>query len=159
MGFFAYPSEPSEIGAVIESAVKNLNQRAPSVSVRTWRATDIAGQFVADKILEAIEGSSFLAADITQPNFNVTFEIGFAIGRGKPLLLTTYAPFTGEHQDYIAKLGIYDTLGYEKIHNSDQLVRKLLQGNDTRPLPITGEPSRSSPVYLLDALYKTNEVG
>jgi len=110
--------------------------------------------------LDAIEGSSFFAADITQPNFNVTYEIGFAIGRRKPILLIRYAPLTAEQQDdYIAKLGIFDTLGYEKIHNSGQLAPKLLQATDIRPIPITGEPSRSSPVYLLDALYKTNEIG
>src|SRR5215212_7052013 len=78
--FFAYPAEPTNVGSTIESAVTALRDRFPTSNVQTWRETDIAGRFMADQILARIAALDVLFADITQLNFNVAYEVGFALG-------------------------------------------------------------------------------
>ena len=47
-GFVAYASFPDLIGETIESAVNELNPAGgTNPDIRTWRASDIAGHFIA----------------------------------------------------------------------------------------------------------------
>ena len=48
--FFAYPSKPSEIGVVIEEAIKEINKSGEKVL--SWTAMDIIGKFIEDEIIE-----------------------------------------------------------------------------------------------------------
>ena len=84
-GFFAYASNPPEIGQTIEAAVKTANASSAFV-VETWRALDIPGHFISEMVIEGIDNCDFLVADISVLNFNVTYEIAYAIGRGKRVL-------------------------------------------------------------------------
>src|SRR5947207_12139103 len=83
--FIAYPSEPASVGITIEQA-KNANTYGPNLSVNTWRRDDLAGQPLTTPIIEAITRSDVIAADITRLNFNVTYELGYALGTGKRAL-------------------------------------------------------------------------
>jgi nucleoside 2-deoxyribosyltransferase len=86
-GFYAYASSPAEIGQTIEEAV-NIVSSNNTLIVETWKALDIANHFISEKVLEGIDACDFLIADISILNFNVTYEIGYAIGRKKRILLT-----------------------------------------------------------------------
>lgn len=88
-GFYAYASTPAEIGQTIEQAVTSSN-----TEVNTWKALDIPGHFISEKVLEGIDSCDFLVADISVLNFNVTYEIGYAIGKGKRILLTKKYEYT-----------------------------------------------------------------
>jgi hypothetical protein len=85
--FFAYAAHPHEIGEVIERAVGLVNDRG-NILVNSWTALDIVGHFISGRVLEGIDKADILIADISMLNFNVTYEIGYAIGRGKRVLLT-----------------------------------------------------------------------
>ncbi len=119
--FLAYPSEPKEIGDTIESAVAQAQKFAGNLRVGTWRETDIAGRFIADKVLESIDKNDCLVADITRLNFNVTYEVGYAIGTGRRLVLIQNASIQDD-STLRRELGIFDTLGYEEYENSTQLL-------------------------------------
>lgn len=82
-GFFAYASQPSDIGQVIERAVGIVSNTCSEVKVKTWAALDIVGHFISNEVLAGIDEADFLLADITELNFNVTYEIGYAIGEIK----------------------------------------------------------------------------
>jgi hypothetical protein len=82
IGFIAYPGEPSEIGQSIEVAAHAHNQRSGLNALCTWRENDIAGRFLAHPILDNIRDSKCLVADVSVLNFNVTYEVGYAIGLG-----------------------------------------------------------------------------
>lgn len=82
-GFYAYASSPAEIGQTIEQAANRSSSK-----INTWKALDIPGHFISEEVLEGIDSCSFLVADISVLNFNVTYEIGYAIGKGKRVLLT-----------------------------------------------------------------------
>src|SRR5216684_5196535 len=89
-GFIAYPSNPSQIGRTIESAVEQLAKELGVEGFETWRETDVVGRFIANEILNKIEASDCLVADISATNFNVTYEIGFALGKQKRVLLDVH---------------------------------------------------------------------
>ncbi len=86
-GFAAYPSQPSQIGQTITAAINRLRVENREVELNTWEENDIAGRFISESILEEIDHGQLLVADITQLNFNVVFEVGYAIGRGKRVYL------------------------------------------------------------------------
>lgn len=154
-GFYAYPSAPSEIGQTIEKAVCDISARDSSIQVKSWTSLDIAGQFIAEKVIEGIESSDFLIADISRLNFNVTYEIGYAIGTGMPIILTKNGSVT-ESNITIREVGIFDTLGYENYQNSSELASLILNIRNIRPIHIPPKLNRQSPVYLLEGLYKTD---
>jgi len=87
---FAYPSLPAVVGDTVELAVANLKEKSGVTAVQSWRQADVAGRFIAEQILNKIEEGHALAADITQLNFNVTYEIGFALAKGKRVVLTRH---------------------------------------------------------------------
>jgi len=118
-------------------------------SVKTWEENDIAGRFIIEPVLEEIENSDFLAADITRLNFNVTYEIGYAIGKGKRVVLLRNATQKGD-DEMIREVGIFDTLGYVPYYTSSDVVGILRSVNDIRSLkPTSQEPSIQAPIYLV----------
>ncbi len=63
-GFYAYPSTPSEVGDTIEAAVSEQNSKSENV-IDTWRQLDIPGHFISQQVIEGIDESDFLVADIS----------------------------------------------------------------------------------------------
>lgn len=149
-GFYAYASSPAEIGQTIELAVKTSK-----VNVETWKALDIPGHFISEQVLEGIDNCDFLVADISVLNFNVTYEIGYAIGRQKRILLTKNRSIK-EGNPSIRDVGIFDTLGYEEYQNSAELSGFIDSANLTNPNKISNKVNNQSPVYLLEGLHKTD---
>lgn len=157
-GFYAYPSQPNEIGQCIEKAVDEYNRSQSDVHVNTWVQLDIIGHFISTEVLNGIDEADFLIADITKLNFNVTYEIGYAIGRSKRVLLTRNKSI--ENQELMAdKVGIFDTLGYREYQNSQELKSFILEASKKAPLEISSRVNRQAPVYLLETPYKTDWSG
>ncbi|MGA2685686.1 MAG: hypothetical protein ABSF51_11595 [Verrucomicrobiota bacterium] len=86
-GFVAYPSLPKEIGNSIRMACLEIKRQLPSANIEPWEANQIAGYCLIDPILEKIKSSNILIADVTRLNFNVIYEIGYAIGLKKRVFL------------------------------------------------------------------------
>src|SRR5262249_21086411 len=156
--FIAYPARPVVIGQTIESAVSALPEQIGIRGVRTWKETDVVGQFVGHRVLEQIEEHDCLVADISELNFNVTFEVGFAIGKAKPLLLLRYSPLETSSPN-LAEVGIFDTMGYKEYQNSPGLVDVFREIPLLNPVKVPVAPlNTSAPVYLIEALFKTDPV-
>src|SRR5580704_10724174 len=109
--FIAYPSTPALVGDVVERAVGNSREKSGITVVQSWREADIAGLFIAEQVLNNIEETQAFVADITQLNFNVTYEVGFALAKGKRVVLTRHKGLQPK-PPLIADVGIFDTLGY-----------------------------------------------
>src|ERR1700686_2506382 len=92
--FYAYPSKPLVVGETIEQAIRNLREKSGITTVQSWREKDIAGRFIADQILDKISDRAALIADVTQLNFNVAYEIGFALAKEKRVVLTRHKGVT-----------------------------------------------------------------
>lgn len=157
-GFYAYTDHGMLVGPTIESGVADLNQRAADAHVTTWKEMDIAGRFIANEVLTSIATSDVLVADISKLNFNVTFEVGYAIGRGKPIMLTRMGAMGPVGAGGVDEIGIFDTIGYQTYNNRND-IHRLLQTPPVAPLlPPSVERNRSAPVYLIDSTFQTDHI-
>ncbi|KAB2941926.1 MAG: hypothetical protein K8F92_18535 [Hyphomicrobium sp.] len=145
--FAAYPSAPTVIGDCICAAVPKLATR--NVTFHPWEHNDICGVVLTDPIFKAIEESSAMFADITKANFNVTFEIAYAIAKSKPLLLFVNEGIVFD-RPALNRIGIFDTIGYESYQNSDELAAGLVNVIHSRPLKTDYEPNRRAPIYMIE---------
>ncbi|MBL1265796.1 P-loop ATPase, Sll1717 family [Candidatus Methylomicrobium oryzae] len=157
-GFFAYPASPREIGDVVEAATNSVVWQGINVRFSTWRALDIAGHFIAEEVTNSLESAEFVVADLTQLNFNVTYEIGFAIGRSKRVILVKNASIA-EAGVRIKDVGIFDTLGYEVYQNSKELRARIDKLNKLRPIDVAHLLNQKAPVYLVEPTHKTDWAG
>lgn len=155
-GFIAFPSQPPLIGVTIRAAMDELRKDRNSPNLKTWEENDIAGRFIVDPILSEIEASDVLVADITRLNFNVVFEIGYAIGARKRVILVRNKSIVGG-DDLIRDVGIFDTLGYSTYTNSIELSALLKNVEDTNPITFDSATINSgAPVYIVLPRQKTD---
>jgi hypothetical protein len=153
--FVCYPSEPPQLGFAIEAAAAQLRESG-NIQIETWKQIDIPGRFLIDGILRKIDAATFVVADITRLNFNVTFEVGYAVGRQKRTVLIINKALNPEEKE-ITQLGIYDTLGHQSYENSTDLSAFLSNVKDISPLDFPSyEIDRSAPIFVLDTLHKTD---
>lgn len=155
-GFVAFPSLPAAIGNVIASTLDLLKADQQRIHLDSWKENDIVGRFIVDPILNNISGSDTLVADITKLNFNVVFEIGYAIGRNKRVFLIKNSALVGD-DTIIREVGIFDTLGYKSYENSSGLA-ELIRGIVNLD-PLTFDPTvinSAAPVYVVLPQHKTD---
>ncbi len=151
--FVAYTARDPRLASMISTGVAKANARAKTVRYTPWEFNDIAGHPLISPILEGIESSEFVVADITYLNPNVVYEIGFAIGSQKRVFLIRNCVEEGDKR--IAQTaGVFDTLGYEEYEDDDGLAHKLSSYIDPRPQPLPTEFDRLAPVYVVEPLEK-----
>ena len=153
--FVAYPSRPEEVGRCINNVAQRLAGR---LNMATWEQNDIAGRPLVAPIFEGITQNDLLIADITSLNFNVTYEIGYAIGVRKRAFLIKHAEIN-EGVAEARKVGIFDTLGYETYRDADELLLKLSQPVDLSALSVTRIVDSKAPLYVLETPVRTEGLG
>jgi len=151
--FAAYPSAPEMISGSIEAAEK---VNSSSVQFNTWRSTFGPGRIIDQSVLPYIENSLGLICDVTYPNNNVYFEIGYALGLGKPIvpIVNTSCRDAG---GYLRRLGLMDNVGQIRYENHEDLIYKLDEFNPAPLIAIGNPPISSQPLLVLDSL-RRNEV-
>lgn len=146
--FFAYASTYGEVSSAIAGAKDLVSQKQRDFTVHLWEENDISGRVLTDPIFEKIAESDVLIADITTMNFNVTFEIAYAIGLGKRVHLVRNKNFERD-TELTNKIGIFDTLGYQAYANQESLAEILLGVTSDNPIRVQTKPNQSTAVYLL----------
>ena len=154
-GFVAYPADPPFLGETIERAIGLAGRRFGAGDIRSWRELDIPGRFIATELLGELGEADFLVADISTPNFNVTYEVGYAIGRGKRVIPILNPAIQGA-QSAVNSVGLFDTLGYRTYGTAVDLADILKDLKDTTPLNILFSSNLSAPVYLNQAKHRTD---
>ena len=149
IAFVAYSSRDAAITQLVGNAVYVANGKSDRVRYETWVYNDIPGNPLISPILDRIEESAFIIADITTLNLNVVYEIAFAIGRRKRAYLIRHQGTTGD-KAVAREAGIFDTLGYHEYPDQDDLVRRLTSNIDPEPLPFSVELDHRAPVYLVE---------
>lgn len=148
-GFVAYPSSPKEIGQSIRAACAENNRLHSLNEVIPWEANDIAGYCLTDPILEKIRECKILFADVTQLNFNVAYEIGFAIGLKKRPFLVRNRTVVSDVR-LVKEVGLFDTIGYEEYENSVSLTKIFSSTQSFASLPLSDAPlNKAVPVYIV----------
>lgn len=154
---FAYASDPPSIGTTIEQTSRNIEARTGRTTFRTWRSLDICGYFIANQVLSDIDNHEVLIADITRLNFNVLYEIGYAIGKGKPIFAVKNSSLAVEDISLL-ELGIFDTIGYLEYKNSDELTAALLTQHDVSAIDVPVGRNSRQPIYSIQPKFKTEFV-
>ena len=153
--FFAFPSEPPIVRAAIEGAVPILNS-AGNLHVVPWPRLNTTGLKIDDLIRDRIAAVDFLAADITYPNFNVYYEIGYAIGRGKVFILTIDAA-VAKSADNARLTGLFDTTAWSRYYNASELAGCLQQWQSFAwTNTYRKAKDHTQPLFLLDTNAKTD---
>jgi hypothetical protein len=154
--FFAYPSQPEQLGATVESSIVNLRASQSGLEVKSWPQIDIAGRFLIEGILGEIDAADMVVADITRLNFNVLYEIGYAFGSGKRVVLTVNESLSPETR-LITQLGMFDTVGYKTYSNAAELAEIVRSIPNVDPIRFPDyEIDFTAPVYIIDTLHKTD---
>jgi len=79
--FVAYASCNEVQADVLLEGVRRANALSQPYNYHPWPFNDIAGQPLISPILENIDESALIVADVTFLNLNVVYEIGYAIGK------------------------------------------------------------------------------
>jgi hypothetical protein len=112
-----------------------------------WNRNDTSGLPVDQSVAGWVEGADTLVADISEPNHNVTYEIGLALGGQRPVRLIRAA---SKDRKLLEEIGLLHNIGHDEYHSQAELVAILRRPFATRPWPV---PKRSTtqPIYLLKA--------
>jgi hypothetical protein len=108
IAFVAYSSRDAALAKLIADAVYVANGKSDRVRYETWVYNDIPGNPLISPILDRIEESAFIIADVTTLNLNVVYEIAFAIGRRKRAYLIRHRGTAGD-KAVAREAGIFDT--------------------------------------------------
>jgi hypothetical protein len=154
--FFLYPSQPEIIANTIDETIFRLKRTASGHNWLSWRELDITGQIIFCQICKAMRSAGVVVADVTTLNFNVLFEIGYAMGLGLPIIPIRDTTFI-QDQRIFDELGLLDTLGYVDFENSDELGEKILKRLASKPLNFQPAPlNREQPLYLMKSHVHTD---
>lgn len=147
--FFAYPGNPSIIAGTIEAAVDTLRTTNRKWNWTTWKMLPTPGQIIFCEICKAARNSAAIVCDVTTLNFNVLFELGYAMGLGLPVLPIRDSTYEF-NQRIFDSLGLLDTLGYIDFANSTHLREQLVSRLPGVALPESASRiHRDTPLYLL----------
>lgn len=117
---------------------------------------EIFGRYIPDEVRANIESADYFFADFTLRNLNVYYELGFAIGLGKPVNPIVNGSFEGSGKR-IQQEALLDNIGYKVYDNSNELVRILSEPTDNVLIDLYGkEVKLSQPIFYLDTLKKTD---
>nr|WP_319483704.1 hypothetical protein [uncultured Cohaesibacter sp.] len=153
--FVAYPSQDQSLQKILEEGVRQANAvDANPVFYKPWVFNDIAGRPLVDPIHANIDNSKYIVADVTYLNLNVVYEIGYAIGRQKKVQLIRCGEIGGD-VSLAKEAGIFDTLGYKKYGDSEDLERILISKISEDPYPVTSELDRRAPLYIVEPPKRT----
>ncbi len=96
-----------------------------------------------------------MVADITRLNFNVVYEVGYAIGVKKRAILVLNEAIISDDR-LTREVGIFDTLGYMKYSPAHELSDFLCGLTDLAPLSYAASAiNRKAPVYVIAPREKT----
>jgi hypothetical protein len=153
--FYAYPSTSAEITQTIQTAIDGFNATSATYNLAPWEKNDISGIPITAPIFSKISGGAFLAADVTYLNENVAFEIGYAIGIKKRVLLFVNSAHKSD-RELANSIGIFDTLGYERYENSETLTSLLANRTDFSPIEFEAAINHQQPVFIVEPLKKND---
>ena len=146
--FYAYPNYPPGIGETIASALSKLNEisdiKRNSVRFTKWTDNPVAGSRLIRTVLSQIDRSQIFSCDLTYPNLNVSFELGYAIARFKRIFTTLNPSIADADKNYRRIYFSSLNMGYAEYDNHENLADRFL----------SEKPWQSLDQTLLDGRYR-----
>lgn len=142
--FFAYESGHQENIDAIKKAIHEYNTHQSSYKAKTWEELGVSGKIINKTILNAIDKCEIFACDMTYINHNVLFELGYAIGKEKKLLIFLNGIINGAESTY-SSFKILKNVGYEPFNNYKEILSTLQKHGKTKTV-------------ILEQLINVNEI-
>jgi nucleoside 2-deoxyribosyltransferase len=114
--FFAYEGGHPENADAIKFGIKEFNQHQSKLLAKTWEEMEVSGKIINKCITDEIDNCTIFACDLTYLNHNVLFELGYAIGKNKNLLIMLNDTIDGAKARY-NNFNILKNVGYETFNN------------------------------------------
>lgn len=121
--FFGYPSKPPGPSHVMRATADLL--RGQGLTAQTWEDLENGGRVVISGVLRAIDEAESCVFDLTYINSNVSFELAYALARGKPIRITIDRS-VGSAIPSFNELSTLKPFGYTTYYNSSDLTATLL---------------------------------
>ncbi|MEA2984063.1 MAG: hypothetical protein QOD94_317, partial [Alphaproteobacteria bacterium] len=147
--FVAYASRDEAHAETVLDAVRRVNALLQPYDYHPWPFNDVPGEPLISPILENIEESAFVVADVTFLNLNVVYEVGYAIGKKKRAFLVRSKAVTGD-KVLATTAGIFDTLGYFAYEDAQVLASRLAAHIEERYLEFDLNLDRQTQVYIVE---------
>ena len=143
--FVAFSSGDKFVSDAIGEACKTAS--SPEARFIPWNRHDTSGQPIDRSVYSWVENADALVADISEPNHNVTYEVGLALGTQRSLRLIRAG---NKDRKLLEEIGLLHNIGHDDFNNQDQLVAILRRPYTTPPWP---RPKRNSeqPVYVFQS--------
>ncbi len=151
--FVAYPDNETVKDTIAGAVGLSSNEK---LALIPWERMDVYGLKIDNLVRSSIDECSVFIADISINNFNVYYEIGYAIAKQKAVLpIVNSALQDAKHN--VQSTGIFDNIGWLEYENSDDLSIKLRQWQRKSWVEnFTREKNHSQPLFVLDMVKKTN---
>lgn len=121
--FYAYSCYKEDLLEDIRLAVKQINE-SKNIEITTWEDLAIGGKYIIKGILDAIDRCDLFICDLTYLNFNVLYELGYAISKQKKIWITLNASHANAVSNY-KSLSALTTIGYAGYENSQELTKNF----------------------------------
>lgn len=146
--FVAFSSADPLVADAIVGACREA-QRLDSI-LQPWNRNDPSGQPIDQSVYSWVESADSFVADVSDPNHNVTYELGLAIGMRKPIRLIRAA---SKDLEQLISVGLLHNIAHDSYDSRSNLARIL-----ENPEPVGVWPrakrNREQPVYLLHLSYR-----
>lgn len=141
--FVAYASGNEYQGSLIRKACEATS--TTSRKLLPWSDRDTSGFPIAQSVEDWIDRADSFIGDVSSVNDNVTFEIGLAIGLGKPcrFIRSTHTDFRA-----VKQIGLLDTLGHDEYGLQNQLEKALRKKDYSSRWPDVPK-LRNQPLFIL----------
>ncbi len=149
IAFVAYPSRDGSLASILREAISKANAKVRELRFEPWEFNDVAGNPLISPIIERIDASIFIVADVTYLNPNVVYEIGYSIGSSKRAFLIRHSTIDGD-RTLARQVGIFDTLGYQQYEDADALCNRLTSHIRPDPISFNVALDRKAPVYVVE---------
>ena len=116
---------PPALVETIKEAVGKIN-KSRKVKVQIWERVVQPGKMLIEPIEKAINRAQIFSCDVTYPNFNVLYELGFAVGQGKRLWICRDVTVNLEKRVDSAPLKALVPLTYSRYRNYVELANAFL---------------------------------
>ena len=129
--FYAHPHEPRNVGETISSTINKLKTdgviKKDNIRFRPWTDNTVSGKRLITTVLGQIDRDQIFACDLTYPNPNVSFELGYAIGRFKRIFASLNPSIDDAEKDYKRIYFSLLNMGYTGYDNHEDLADSLLR--------------------------------
>lgn len=143
--FVAFSSVDPLVSDVIAAACAAA--RSDGHDFTPWNNNDASGQPIDRSVHGWVDTADALVADISEPNHNVTYEVGLALGDDKPLRLIRAA---SKGRKLLEELGLLHNIGHDDYRSRAELTDILRRPFNNPPWP-RPKRNREQPIYILQS--------